>query len=143
MPSLDRFVDGQMNRDEVLKTLRAHKETLSHRFGVTNLALFGSAARDEMSDDSDIDILVGFDRPGTSKAYFGVQFYLEDLLGRPVDLVTETALRAEFRPYVERESIDVEETNDRLSCVWNTTETVNSLPSLFGYFSYFFPMSPL
>ena len=96
-----------MNRDEILKVLRAHKETLAHRFGVTDLALFGSVARDEVSDDSDIDILVRFDRPGTSKAYFGVQFYLEDLLGRPVDLVTEKALRAEFRPYVEREAINV------------------------------------
>ncbi len=107
MPSLDKFVGGQMNRDKVLKVLWAHKETLSHRFGVTNLALFGSAARDEMSDDSDIDILVGFDRPGTSKAYFGVQFYLEDLLGRPVDLVTDKALRVELRPYVERKAINV------------------------------------
>lgn len=96
-----------MDRDEVLKVLRAHKVTLSQRFGVTNLALFGSVARDEMSYDSDIDILVRFDRPGTSKAYFGVQFYLEDLLGHPVDLVTEKALRAEFRPYVEREAINV------------------------------------
>ena len=96
-----------MNRDEVLKLLRAHKAILSQRFGVTNLALFGSVARDEVSDDSDIDILVRFDRPGTSRAYFGVQFYLEDLLGRPVDLVTEKALRAEFRPYVEREAINV------------------------------------
>ena len=50
-----------MNRDEVLKVLRAHKSTLSQRFGVTNLALFGSVARNEMSDDSDIDILVRFD----------------------------------------------------------------------------------
>ena len=96
-----------MDRDEVLNLLRAHKPTLAQRFGVTYLALFGSAARDEMSDDSDIDILVRFDRPGTSKAYFGAQFYLEDLLGHPVDLVTEKALRAEFRPYVEREAIDV------------------------------------
>ena len=96
-----------MSRDEVLKILRAHKLILSQRFGVTHLALFGSVARDEVSDDSDIDILVRFDRPGTSKAYFGVQFYLEDLLGRPVDLVTEKALRAELRPYVEREAIDV------------------------------------
>ena len=96
-----------MNRHEVLKVLREHKAILTERFGVTNLALFGSVARDEVSDDSDIDILVRFDRPGTSKAYFGVQFYLEDLLGRPVDLVTEKALRAEFRPYVEREAIDV------------------------------------
>ena len=96
-----------MNRDEVLKVLRAHKEILSRRFGVVSLSLFGSAARNEMSDDGDIDILVRFDRPGTSKAYFGVQFYLEDLLGHPVDLVTEKALRAEFRPYVEREAINV------------------------------------
>lgn len=96
-----------MRRDGVLTVLRVHKATLSQRFGVTNLALFGSAARDEMSDDSDIDILVRFDRPGTSKTYFGVQFYLEDLLGHPVDLVTEKALRAEFRPYVEQEAINV------------------------------------
>ena len=96
-----------MNRDEILKVLRAHKSTLSQRFGVTNLALFGSVARNEMSDDSDIDILVRFDRPGTSKTYFGVQFYLEDLLGRPVDLVTDKALRVELRPYVEREAINV------------------------------------
>ena len=96
-----------MNRDEILKVLRAHKSTLSQRFGVTNLALFGSVARNEMSDDSDIDILVRFDRPGTSRAYFGVQFYLEDLLGRPVDLITDKALRVELRPYVEREAINV------------------------------------
>ena len=87
--------------------LRAHKAILSQRFGVTNLALFGSVARNEMSDDSDIDILVRFDRPGTSEVYFGVQFYLEDLLGRPVDLVTDNALRVELRPYVEREAINV------------------------------------
>ena len=96
-----------MDKDEVLKVLRARKEILSRRFGVVGLYLFGLAARNEMSDDGDIDILVRFDRPGTSKAYFGVQFYLEDLLGHPVDLVTEKALRTEFRPYVEREAINV------------------------------------
>ena len=36
-----------------------------------------------------------------------MQFYLEDLLGRPVDLVTDKALRPRFRPYVEREAVDV------------------------------------
>lgn len=96
-----------MNRDEVLKVLRAHKPILAQRFGVTNLALFGSVARNEMSDDGDIDILIQFDKPASSKAYFGVQFYLEDLLGHPVDLVTDKALRVELRPYVEQEAIDV------------------------------------
>ncbi len=96
-----------MNRDEVLKVLRAHKAILARRFGVANLALFGSVARNEMSEDGDIDILIRCDRPATSKAYFGVQFYLEDLLGFPVDLVTDKALRVELRPYVEREVINI------------------------------------
>ena len=96
-----------MNRDEVLNVLRAHKAILSQRFGVTEFALFGSTARDQATDVSDVDILVRFNGPTTSKAYFGVQFYLEDLLGRPVDLVTDKALRAELRPYVERESVNV------------------------------------
>ena len=71
------------------------------------LALFGSVARDTARADSDIDILVGFDGPATSDRYFGVQFFLEDLFGCGVDLVTERALRPELRPYIEREAVDV------------------------------------
>ena len=99
-------VDG-MNREEVLDILRTHKPTLAERFGVTELALFGSFARDEANDESDVDVLVRYDGPATSRSYFGVQFYIEDLLGRRVDLVTHKALRSEFRPYVEREAVDV------------------------------------
>ena len=96
-----------MKRDDVLKLLRTHKATLAQRFGVTGLALFGSFARDQAADDSDVDILVRFDTPATSDAYFGVQFYIEDLLGHPVDLVTDKALRAVLRPYIEREMVNV------------------------------------
>ena len=96
-----------MNREEVLGLLREHKETLTQRFGVVELALFGSVARDRAEEESDVDILVRFEGPATSKRYFGVQFYIEDLLGRPVDLVTAKALRKELRPFVEREAIDV------------------------------------
>lgn len=99
-------MDG-LGRGEVVDILRAHRETLAERFGVAELALFGSFARDQATDSSDIDILVGFDGPATSKSYFGVQFYLEDLLGRRVDLVTTKALRPRFRPYVEREAVHV------------------------------------
>ncbi len=91
----------------MLKLLRTHKATLAQRFGVTGLALFGSFARDQAADDSDVDILVQFDGPATSDAYFGVQFYIEDLMGHPVDLVTDKALRAEMRPFIEREMVNV------------------------------------
>lgn len=96
-----------MNRTEVLDILRTHKPTLAERFGVTELALFGSFARDQATDRSDVDILVRYDGPATSRSYFGVQFYIEDLLGRRVDLVTHKALRSELRPYVEREVVIV------------------------------------
>ena len=57
--------------------------------------------------DSDVDILVAFDGPATSRRYFGVQFYQEDLLGRPVDLVSEKALRPELRAAIEMEAVSV------------------------------------
>ena len=82
-----------MNRDELLKPLAEHKPVLAERFAVRRLALFGSTARGTARADSDVDVLVAFDGPATSKRFFGVQFYLEDLLHRPVDLVVETALR--------------------------------------------------
>ena len=96
-----------MNRSDVLSLLRAHKTALARRFGVAELSLFGSFARDQATVDSDIDLLVQFDGPTTSKRFFGTQFYIEDLLGRRVDLVTEKALRAELRPYVQREIVNV------------------------------------
>ncbi|MFC3285966.1 nucleotidyltransferase family protein [Litchfieldella rifensis] len=96
-----------MNRTKTLQLLRDHLPMLTREYGVTSLALFGSMSRDEAREDSDIDILVSFDGPATSARYFGVQFYLEDLLGHPVDLVTDKALRPELRPYVEREALRV------------------------------------
>jgi predicted nucleotidyltransferase len=92
---------------ETLQLLAASKPELAKRFGVVRLALFGSTMRDAARADSDVDILVAFDRPATSERYFGVQFYLEDLLGRSVDLVTEKALRPELRPFIEREARQV------------------------------------
>ena len=96
-----------MNRDTVLALLREHLPVLRQRFGVQQLRLFGSMARDAARPDSDVDVLVGFDGPATAPRYFGVQFYLEDLLHRPVDLVTEKALRERLRPYIERDAIAI------------------------------------
>jgi len=96
-----------MNRSQAIELLTQSKPVLAARYGVTRLALFGSTARDAASSDSDIDILVAFDGPATSERYFGVQFYLEDLLGSPVDLVTEKALRPELRPFIEKEAVHV------------------------------------
>ena len=71
------------------------------------LALFGSAARDEMRPDSDVDVLVDFDGPATFDGYFELKDYLEGLLCRPVDLVTDKGLKPGARQYVERDLVRV------------------------------------
>lgn len=96
-----------MNRADILALLTQHKSELQRRFGVVRLALFGSRAREHAREGSDADVLVAFDGPASSAQYFGVQFYLEDLLGCSVDLVTEKALRPQLRPFVERDAIHV------------------------------------
>ncbi|MBF0158816.1 MAG: nucleotidyltransferase family protein [Magnetococcales bacterium] len=96
-----------MQRASVMQLLIQHKDHLCREFGITRLALFGSTAWDMARQESDVDVLMAFDGPATSARYFGVQFYLEDLLGCKVDLVTEKALRPELRPFVEREAVYV------------------------------------
>ena len=58
-----------MNRDEVLEMLRAHKNILSQRFGVSELTLLGSVARNQAKDNSDIDILVSYGKPALLNYY--------------------------------------------------------------------------
>ena len=96
-----------MNRTEALNLLREHKPALAERFGVTELALFGSFARNQAADHSDVDVLVEFETPPNWKTYFGAVAYLEDLLGRPVDMATISEVRQEIRPFVERDSVHV------------------------------------
>jgi uncharacterized protein len=96
-----------MNRDEVIGFLSAHRQELEERFGVSSLDLFGSIARNEAGLESDVDILVEFrETPGLTE-YMRFKFWLEDNLGRPVDLVMKKALKPWARPLVEAESIRV------------------------------------
>ncbi len=96
-----------MKKQQAIQSIKESKPLLSRRFGVSRLALFCSTARNTATDTSDIDTLVSFDGPATSTCYFGVQFYLEDLLGCPLELATKKGLRQELRLYVKHEAIDV------------------------------------
>lgn len=96
-----------MNRAEILQLLDGHRDSIEQEFGVADLALFGSAARDELRNDSDIDILVDFAGPATFDRYFGLKDWLERALGRPVDLVTRKGLKPRARQTVEKELVRV------------------------------------
>ena len=91
------------SRDEALRILSEHKRTLSERFGVLDVALFGSTARDEAGEGSDVDVLAKFDEDIKKSRPFAAQSYLEDVFGCKVDLVDDRNLRTEFRPYVEED----------------------------------------
>jgi uncharacterized protein len=74
---------------------------------VCSLVMFGSVARGEATESSDVDMLVEFDRP---TGYFGLvrlQNFLKELLGREVDLGTPGSLRPEMKQRIEREAIRV------------------------------------
>lgn len=92
-------------REEIISMLRANRATLSV-YGVKSLALFGSAARNNLRADSDLDLLVQFEE-ATWANYIGLKLYLEDLLGRPVDLVTPKALRPLLQPAIEKDLLHV------------------------------------
>ena len=96
-----------MRRDQAIAALRGFLPALRRDFGVRRVALFGSTARDEAREDSDLDLLVEFNVVPTLDAFVGLKLFLEDRLGRKVDLVTPDALKPRMRPAVEREALDV------------------------------------
>lgn len=96
-----------MNRSTIVRLLSDRAEELRARFGARSLALFGSAARDELTEESDVDVLVDFDGPATYERYFGLKDYLEELLQRRVDVVTERGLKPRARRHVQKDLIRV------------------------------------
>ena len=96
-----------MNRQAVLTRLKGSVEEIRQRFSVKSLSIFGSIAHDEASDDSDVDVLVVFDQKANFDGFMELKFYLEDLLGTGVDLVTDKVLRPQVRQAIEQEMINV------------------------------------
>lgn len=95
-----------MARENLIDLLRANMEEL-HRLGIRSISLFGSVARGESTPGSDIDLLVDLEPPYTFDRYIQALFYIEDLLGCPVDLVMQETLKPRARPSVEQEAIRV------------------------------------
>ena len=96
-----------MRREEALRILAAHRRELRELFSVKSLRLFGSVARDEASEQSDVDVVVDFDEIPSLFGFLKLQRYLQDLLGTKVDLVTETGLKERARPSVEKDAVNV------------------------------------
>ncbi len=90
-------------RTEVLDILRSLKGELRERYHVERIALFGSYAREEQGEGSDIDVLVEFGADADLFDFVGLSQYLEEKLASRVDVVPEAALRPEIRRQVTRD----------------------------------------
>lgn len=96
-----------MNRQSVLTQLKSNIEEIRQLFYVKSLSIFGSVVRNEAADSSDLDVLVTFNQKASFDLFMDLKFYLEDLLGASVDLVTDKALRPQIRKAIEGEIINV------------------------------------
>jgi predicted nucleotidyltransferase len=94
-----------MNRN-IQAILQERKNYLVEKFGVMEIAIFGSYARGEQKKDSDIDLIVDF-KEGykTFDNYMDLKFYLEELFGKKVDLVIKSAINPRIKPFLIEEAI--------------------------------------
>ena len=94
-----------MNKEEILKKLRENKEKIKE-FGVKRIGVFGSFARDEAGEESDIDIIVEFEEGKKNfDNFINLAFFLEELFGKKIDLLTSESISPYIKPYVEKEVI--------------------------------------
>lgn len=91
-----------MTREEILSFLQNHKQEFHERFGVTKIGLFGSYARGDAREDSDIDLAIELEIY-TADSYFGLLHYLEDSLEKKIDLGVESSFKPIFKPYIMKE----------------------------------------
>ncbi len=91
---------------DVIAIVKKNKAFLKEKFGVKKIGVFGSMVRGEAREESDVDILVELE--STKKSFdnfMELSFFLEELFGKKVDLITTSGLDKYIRPYVEREVV--------------------------------------
>ena len=87
-------------KEEILKTLEKEFSPISKNFSVKTIGLFGSYARSEQTEKSDIDLLVEFEKPIGFSKFIELEDHLSEKLGAKVDLVTPDALKPIIKPYI-------------------------------------------
>lgn len=96
-----------MNRNEIIQFLKDHKSELEQRFGVMKIGLFGSYARNEAREDSDIDIAIEIRKENVADNFFSLFHYLEDNLPKKIDLGIESNIKPAIKKYIDRDIVYV------------------------------------
>jgi len=99
---------NQIEKELVIKKLKKIKNHLRKEYGIEKIGLFGSLVRNEQNESSDIDLLIEIQAEMLSLIkYMKLKFFLEDVLGRKVDLVLNRAIKPRLRERILREVIYV------------------------------------
>ncbi|HLT24521.1 MAG TPA: nucleotidyltransferase family protein [Ignavibacteria bacterium] len=97
-----------MDLNTIKETLKKNKKVISEKFGVKEIAIFGSYVSGEQNSSSDIDIHVTLEEGRTTfDNYMDLRFFLEDLLGAKVDLLINNSIRTELRDIVKKSFVYV------------------------------------
>lgn len=96
-----------MKRDEILTAIRALSDTIKKNYHAEVIGLFGSYARGEEKASSDIDVLVRFDDKADLFDFVGLSIFLEEKLGREVDVVPHDTVRPELKEIIFKEAVPV------------------------------------
>ncbi len=88
----------------VFSVLKNHKNEIFSKYSVKRIGIFGSYAKGQQKEESDVDVLVEFEKP-TFDNFMELSFFLEGLFGKKVDLLTPKSLSPYMRPYVEKEVV--------------------------------------
>ena len=94
-----------MDTEKILKSRREEIISIAARHGARNVRVFGSVARGEDDDKSDIDLLVEFESGRSLLDHAGLWLELQDLLGCKVDVVSERGIKPRIRERVLREAV--------------------------------------
>ncbi|MCD6484808.1 MAG: nucleotidyltransferase family protein [Candidatus Odinarchaeota archaeon] len=100
--SWDRFTK---TKEDILKILKRESSYLKKKFFVRRIGLFGSYSRGEQTEESDIDLLVEFEKPIDFFKLFKLEEYLSERLSAKVEIVTPNAIKEEIKPYIMRDVI--------------------------------------
>lgn len=96
-----------MKKDEILTAIKSLSNTIKENYHADVIGLFGSFVRGEEKDTSDIDILVEFDEAADLFDFVGLSIFLEEKLGRKVDVVPRDTVRPELKEIILKEAVSV------------------------------------
>lgn len=96
-----------ITKEEILNFLKTHRKEIEEKFGVVKIGIFGSFAKNENTDSSDIDIVVEIESDNNFRSFFGLKYFIEAHLGIEVDLGIEHTVKSQLRKDINRSTIYV------------------------------------